>query len=230
MTTDLQPFEFRGDRVRVLIDDLGESWWVLADVCAVLGISNSRNVAARLDADERGVHETDTLGGRQSVTTVNEPGLYAVVNRSNSPFAKPFQRWVNHVVLPSIRRNGFYAPAVSPSVPEVAWARLVDRIEELVAARIEAALDERLSAALQEGFDRGRAVARVAAKIERAMVRAGGGLTRRQISNVLGDRDRPLMDGALVVLERDGCRWVARPNPRRVFVRPGCPVAEGVAS
>ena len=29
--------------------------------------------------------------------------------RSNSPLAKPFQRWVTHDVLPSIRKTGAYA-------------------------------------------------------------------------------------------------------------------------
>jgi prophage antirepressor-like protein len=31
------------------------------DVCAVLGISNSGNVTARLDDDEKDVHTVDTL-------------------------------------------------------------------------------------------------------------------------------------------------------------------------
>lgn len=43
----------------------GEAWFVLKDVCAVLGISNNRMAADRLDDDEKGVSLIDTLGGKQ---------------------------------------------------------------------------------------------------------------------------------------------------------------------
>ena len=86
----------------------GEPWFVLKDVCAVLEIENPRNVAARLDEDEKGVHQMDTLGGKQNVTIVNESGLYNVILRSDKPEAKPFRRWVTSEVLPSIRKYGGY--------------------------------------------------------------------------------------------------------------------------
>ena len=41
----------------------GEPWFVLRDVCEVLGLGNSRMVADRLDEDEKGVSQIDTLGG-----------------------------------------------------------------------------------------------------------------------------------------------------------------------
>jgi prophage antirepressor-like protein len=51
---DLQVFDYEGNQVRtVLVGD--EPWWVLRDVCDVLGIGNSRMVAERLDDDEKGV-------------------------------------------------------------------------------------------------------------------------------------------------------------------------------
>ena len=40
---------------------------------------------------------------------VSESGLYTLIMRSNSALAKPFQRWVTHDVLPTIRRTGAYA-------------------------------------------------------------------------------------------------------------------------
>jgi len=33
----------------------------------------------RLDEDEKGVISNDTLGGKQSLNIVNEPGLYSLV-------------------------------------------------------------------------------------------------------------------------------------------------------
>ena len=93
--------------VRVVQVD-GEPWFVAADVCRALEISNSRDAVARLDDDEKGVGSTDTLGGKQGMQIVNEPGLYTLVLGSRKPEAKAFKRWVTHEVLPSIRKHGAY--------------------------------------------------------------------------------------------------------------------------
>ena len=103
----LQVFQYEGKQVRTVEKD-GETWWVLKDVCAVLGILKHRDVAARLDADERGSVRVDTLGGTQEMVCVNESGLYHVILRSDKPQAKPFRRWVTKEVLPEIRRKGSY--------------------------------------------------------------------------------------------------------------------------
>lgn len=110
---ELTRLTYKGNVVRTVEQD-GTIWWVLVDVCKVLEIANARNVSARLDEDEKGVHLVDTLGGRQKLTIINESGLYAVLLRSDKPEAKPFKRWVTHEVLPSIRRTGQYK---APSVP-----------------------------------------------------------------------------------------------------------------
>lgn len=104
---ELQVFRYEGKQVRTVEKD-GETWWVLKDVCAVLGILKHRDVAARLDADERGSVRVDTLGGTQEMVCVNESGLYHVILRSDKPQAKPFRRWVTKEVLPEIRRKGSY--------------------------------------------------------------------------------------------------------------------------
>lgn len=39
---------------------------------------------------------------------VSEPGLYSLIGSSKKPEAKAFKRWVNHEVLPSIRKTGGY--------------------------------------------------------------------------------------------------------------------------
>lgn len=107
MNEVLRSFGYKGNSVRTLEKD-GVVWWVLVDVCRILGISNARNVSARLDEDEKGVHQIDTLGGKQKMIVVNESGLYSVLLRSDKPEAKPFKRWVTHEVLPSIRKTGQY--------------------------------------------------------------------------------------------------------------------------
>ena len=67
----------------------GEPWFVLRDVCEVLGLGNSRMVADRLDEDEKGVSQIDTLGGVQNATIISESGLYNVILRSDKPEALP---------------------------------------------------------------------------------------------------------------------------------------------
>lgn len=86
----------------------GEPWFVAADVCKALEIANNRKAISRLDDDEKGVTSSDTPGGTQAMTTVNEPGLYALVLGSRKPEARQFKRWITHEVLPSIRKTGGY--------------------------------------------------------------------------------------------------------------------------
>lgn len=104
---DIQIFSYNSNEVRTIQRD-GEPWFVLKDVCDVLGVSNSRMVADRLDPDEKGVSQIDTLGGKQEMTIINESGLYNVILRSDKPEAKPFRKWVTTEVLPSIRKHGAY--------------------------------------------------------------------------------------------------------------------------
>lgn len=104
---ELQIFNYNSNEVRT-VQNGGEPWFVLKDVCAVLGMNNSRMVAERLDEDEMGVSQIDTLGGKQAMTIVNESGLYSVILRSDKPEAKPFRKWVTSEVLPSIRKHGAY--------------------------------------------------------------------------------------------------------------------------
>ena len=57
----------------------GEAWFVAADVCKVLEITNGPNAMSRLDDDEKGIATADTLGGAQKVSIINESGLYSVI-------------------------------------------------------------------------------------------------------------------------------------------------------
>lgn len=107
METQLQIFKSPdfGD-VRTIIRD-GEPWFVAADVCRALDVDST--ATRRLDDDEKGLHSTQTLGGEQNMTIVNEPGLYSLVLGSRKPEAKAFKRWITHDVIPAIRRHGMYA-------------------------------------------------------------------------------------------------------------------------
>lgn len=108
----LTPFQFEGEDVR-LFDRNGEPWFVLADVCVVLEHSNPSVAAQRLDEDEKmtlNISEghSGQRGGAQSITIINESGLYSLVLTSRKPAAKRFKKWVTSEVLPSLRRTGMY--------------------------------------------------------------------------------------------------------------------------
>ena len=105
---DILVFHYKSNEVRT-VELNGEPWFVLKDVCAVLGISNHKMTAQRLDADEVSLTDiTDSMGRQQETTVINESGLYNVILRSDKPEAKPFRKWVTSEVLPSIRKTGSY--------------------------------------------------------------------------------------------------------------------------
>ena len=60
---NLQVFNYNGNEVRTIQKD-GEPWWVLKDVCEVLGLSSPHKVFDRLDEDEKGRNQIPTPGGR----------------------------------------------------------------------------------------------------------------------------------------------------------------------
>lgn len=94
-------------KIRTLTID-GEPWFVAADVCKALELGNPSMTVDRLDADEKGISSIDTLGGKQRMAIINEPGLYSVILRSRKPEAKAFKRWITHEVIPAIRKYGGY--------------------------------------------------------------------------------------------------------------------------
>lgn len=114
MSAEIIPFDFEEQAVRVVMRG-DDPWFVAADVCRVLEIANPRDALTRLDEDEKDVATTDTLGGAQKVSIINESGLYALVLTSRKEAARRFRKWITAEVLPAIRRTGRY---VAPDAPE----------------------------------------------------------------------------------------------------------------
>lgn len=135
------PFTYDGQPVRVVNID-GEPWFVLADLCRVLGIKNVKDTRNRLSD---GVDQTypiqDSMGRTQLATIVSEPGMYEVVIRSDRPEAVEFRRWVTADVLPTIRKTGSYGTTPAKLEGRELLARAVleaDRhIKELEAVTAE---------------------------------------------------------------------------------------------
>ena len=137
--SEIQIFNYNSVEVRTIQND-GEPWFVLRDVCNVLGLGTPARVAERLDPDEVSqTHITDSMGRQQETTIINEAGLYNVILRSDKPEAKPFRKWVTSEVLPTIRRHGLYA---TPDTVEKMLAdpdttiKLLETIKQERAARM----------------------------------------------------------------------------------------------
>ncbi|WP_088227831.1 BRO family protein [Desulfosporosinus sp. FKB] len=104
-----QIFNFMGTSIRVVMID-GEPWFVAKDVCDILEIGNPTMALRRLNPNEKNTLNLieGNKKGNPKKNVVNEPGLYSLISRSDKPEAKAFQHWVNHEVLPSIRKTGGY--------------------------------------------------------------------------------------------------------------------------
>ncbi len=134
------PFVYGATTVRTIVID-GEPWFVLADLCAVLGLSQFRT--DRLDDDMIRNHPVlDSLGRRSSASIVNEPGMYEVVIRSDKPEAVKFRRWITGTVLPEIRKTGSYNSV--PAGPALTGAELLAHAV-IEAQQMLAAKDERIA-------------------------------------------------------------------------------------
>lgn len=121
MNTDVMPvaFDFEGHAVRTINRD-GEPWWVLTDVCKVLGITNAPHAATRLDDDEKAtiiINDSGNLNAERTI--INESGLYSLILTSRKPAAKRFKKWVTAVVLPSLRRTGSFSVEAQPDLGRV---------------------------------------------------------------------------------------------------------------
>lgn len=108
---ELQQYQFGEFLIEGFRDlETDEVWVVLRQVCVALGISNSRDVASRIDDEDKKQVSVRLTSDRQKrkQSFVNESGLYEVIVQSVKPIAKKFRRWLFKEVIPSIRRTGRY--------------------------------------------------------------------------------------------------------------------------
>lgn len=106
---EIQEFDFNGNNVRaVTIND--EPFFVGKDVAEILGYQNgNRDVNRHVDEEDRMGYRIGTPSrGEQTMTVINESGLYSLILGSKLPTAKKFKRWVTSEVLPTIRKHGAY--------------------------------------------------------------------------------------------------------------------------
>ncbi|MGW5387141.1 phage antirepressor [Nocardia sp. NPDC003963] len=131
MSALLMPFTYADTTVRTVVID-GEPWFVLADLCQVLGLTTPARVAERIDPAAVSQTHISSGGQQRAVSIVSEPGMYEVVIRSDKPEAVAFRRWITSEVLPTIRKTGgaYIAPGSQAELdltnPDTALDKLIE--------------------------------------------------------------------------------------------------------
>lgn len=146
------------------IDKGGEPWFVAADVCDFFQVTNRNRVMQQVDQADKGGTQMDTPGGKQTLTIINEAGLYDLLfalqptkargvsdEYVNERIAqlKAFKRWITHEVIPAIRKHGMYAtPDTVEKILEDpdTIIRILQEMKEERARRVKAEEQIRLDA------------------------------------------------------------------------------------
>ena len=92
------------------IDEECVVWFKAKQVAQILGYQKTRN-AVEKHVSKKYKKEAPfqgPLGGEQKCVIISEEGFYELVFKSRLPAAKLFREWVFSVVLPSIRKFGYF--------------------------------------------------------------------------------------------------------------------------
>jgi prophage antirepressor-like protein len=132
------PFVYEGQHiVRVVIRN-DDPWFVAKDVCERLGLNDVGVALQGLDPDERSSTTLMTLEGPQEMALLSEPGFYRLLARRRKSEARALDRFVRHVVLPTLRNTG--TSRLSPRNPRTvrefnAVSRLLGELRRILGPR-----------------------------------------------------------------------------------------------
>lgn len=102
MENNIQVFNYNSNEVRT-VQQNGEPWFVLKDVCDILGLTDTNKISTRLDPDELTRIRFVSGGQNREMLCINESGLYNVILRSDKPEALiPIK-----LTLPTAKAGGF---------------------------------------------------------------------------------------------------------------------------
>ena len=126
----IQLFHFESQEIRFI-----DGKPVANDVAAVLGYADSaKTISTKVSPKNKGVTKMVTPGGMQSVTVLEEAGIYQLIFSSKLESAERFQDWVFEEVLPSIRKTGSYSVQSQPQTtqPKLPAHKLAEDISESI--------------------------------------------------------------------------------------------------
>jgi prophage antirepressor-like protein len=130
-------FNFGAQQLRVILID-GLPWFIAADVCRALNLSNPTMAMRALDEDEQMTQKVPSLSrGNDTANLVSESGMYTLVLRCRDAVKAGtvphrFRKWVTSEVLPAIRKTGAYAVDAAPEVPLLIGSKQQAELERAV--------------------------------------------------------------------------------------------------
>ena len=95
-------------KVRIIVSKHGEIWFVLDDLCKVLGLSDVSPIVQMLDKDEKSTYTVRTLFGNKKMSVISELGLWDVVYHYKVSSVEKVCEWLLFKVKPVVR--GFRKP------------------------------------------------------------------------------------------------------------------------
>ncbi len=137
-----QIFNYEGNKVRMILDEQGEPWFIARDIAKILGHKSTKDATRILDTDEKGSHIFDTLGGPQKFSIVNESGLYSLAFLSRKNEAKKFKKWVTAEVLPAIRKTGSYKKEIDFNDTKLIHKLLVNYTDKINNLEFQVEIDK----------------------------------------------------------------------------------------
>lgn len=127
MANSIVSFEFESQDIRFV-----DGKPVANDVASVLGYADPQStISKKVCSENKGVAKMVTPGGIQSVTVLEEAGIYQLIFSSKLESAKRFQQWVFSEVLPTIRQTGSYS--IQPQQPKLPSRQLALETAKAVA-------------------------------------------------------------------------------------------------
>jgi prophage antirepressor-like protein len=206
-------YDFKGHNIRVVEID-NSPWFVAADVCKALSLTNTANRVSVTVSQE--YTKREKLQGQRGLPTilVSEAGLYTLVMRSDKPEAKVFQDWVTDIVLPAIRKDGGYIKGEEKVVTgEMSEEELVFKALDVMRRKIDRLAAERDAmhkelffvsvaeyAALNHAYFTQQQKSRLSVRARKLTLDAGEEITKSpRVVNVKGT----MIDTAVNVYKRD---------------------------
>ena len=167
--------------LRVIALD-GDPWFVAADVCDALEISNPSDAIKRLDEDERARFN---LGRQGEANVVSFPGVLSMILGSRKPEAREYKRWVTHEVLPSIHKTGGYMAVKPEETPEQTMARALLMADDTIKRQSAELVELRPKALLAEAVVEPSPVAYTVTEATRYLVNIASGVRRQDVFDIL---------------------------------------------
>lgn len=103
----LIPFNYNNHPLRCKSQNQ-DAYICIRDICAIIGLKNSRDAISLIDEEEVVISDTLTSGGIQKMSFTTYPGMLQLLTRTRVEGAKPFQNWVYKEVLPTVMKTGQY--------------------------------------------------------------------------------------------------------------------------